>query len=290
MGAGRAGRALGAALTRAGATVVAVHGRQDGALPARLGGADVVLVTVKDGDLPAALAELRAAPLAAGAIVLHASGASDPAIELDALRAAGHPAGTFHPLVPLADPALAADALAVGWIGLDGDALAIAAGRRLAEALGARVLVIPPGTKPRYHAAAVMASNFPVVLAAVATAQLESIGIAPDAARGAVSGLLAAASRALETMAPKDALVGPVARGDHGTVARHVAALADDPAALALYVACSWAAIELAAAAGTDPEQLAAIRHRLSDALEVAPPDGPASPTSPSRPTSPDGR
>jgi len=283
VGAGRAGRALAAALTGTGATVVGVHGRVDGALPPHLARAGVVLVTVKDHDLPAALTALRAAPLAPGAVVLHASGASDPAEALDALRAAGHPVGTFHPLVPLADPSLAAEALAGAWIGLDGDALAIAAGERLAGVLGARVLVIPHGMKARYHAAAVMASNFPVVLAAVGIAQLEAIGIAPDAARGAVSGLLAAASRSLETMAPKDALVGPVARGDHGTVAGHVAALTDDPAALALYVACSWAAIELAAAAGTDPARLATIRQRLSDALGA---DGPAGATSPLPPTS----
>jgi predicted short-subunit dehydrogenase-like oxidoreductase (DUF2520 family) len=256
MGAGRAGQALAGALRACGVEIVGVHGRADGTLPARIGRAEVVLVTVGDGDLPGALTELYDAPLADGAVVLHASGARDPAEELDRLRAAGHPAGTFHPLLPLADPALAPAALARGWIGVDGDPAAITMARRLAGLLGARVVEIPAGGKTRYHAAAVMASNFPVVLAAMAVSQLAAIGVDPDDARSAVAGLLSAAAENVRSLPLDQALTGPVSRGDADTVARHLATLQDDPEALAIYVSLSWAAVALAATAGTDLDRL----------------------------------
>jgi predicted short-subunit dehydrogenase-like oxidoreductase (DUF2520 family) len=259
MGAGRAGRALAGALRASGADIVGLHARSDGALPARIARAEVVLVTVGDRHLAGALTELCDAPLADGAVVLHASGAHDPRSALDGLRAAGHPTGTFHPLVPLTDAALAPAALRGAWIGVDGDARAIAMATRLAGVLGAQVVEIPAGAKARYHAAAVMASNFPVVLAALATSQLEAVGINPVAARGGVMGLLSAAVEGLRVLPAREALAGPVVRGDADTVARHLAALEEDPEALAAYVALSWAAVELAAAAGTDAGRLAEI-------------------------------
>ena len=259
MGAGRAGRALAGALRASGADIVGLHARSDGAIPARVAHAEVVLVAVGDRDLAGALTELYDAPLADGAVVLHASGAQDPRAALDGLRAAGHPAGTFHPLVPLTDPALAPAALRDAWVGVDGDPAAVGMARRLAAALGAQVVEIPAGAKARYHAAAVMASNFPVVLTALAIAQLEAVGIDPDAARGMVTGLVTAAADSLRSLPARQALTGPVVRGDADTVARHLVALEDDPEALAVYVALSWAAVELAAAGGTDAGRLAEI-------------------------------
>jgi predicted short-subunit dehydrogenase-like oxidoreductase (DUF2520 family) len=272
MGAGRAGQALAGALRASGAAIVGVHRRSDGAVPASVVEADVVLVTVGDRDLPGALTELYDAPLGDGAVVLHASGAQDPREMLEGLRAAGHPAGTFHPLLPLMDPALAPSALAHGWIGIDGDPGARAMGRRLAALVGARVVEIPPGSKARYHAAAVMASNFPVVLAAMAATQLETLGIDPAAAHGVVVGLISAAADSLKRMPPSRALTGPVSRGDVDTVARHLAVLEGDPQALAVYIALSLATVELAAAGGAATDRL----------LEIL--------TTLRRPTSPDDR
>ncbi len=231
LGAGRAGRALARALAAGagGVEVVGLAGRGTSLTADTIGRADVVLVTVRDGQLETALAQLYTAPLAPGAIVLHASGSADPESALDQLRRAGHAAGTFHPLVPLADEHRAAVQLRGAWVGVDGDAAAQRAGRVLADALGAHVLTIPRGAKPRYHAAAVLASNFPVVLAAVAAEVMRNAGIDGEAARGAVQRLMQAAVENLATAAPETVLTGPVARGDEETVAKHLAALEGDP-------------------------------------------------------------
>ena len=279
LGAGRAGRSLARAFAVAGVDVVGLHGRQAdsaaepaitaGALPQSLGRARVVLVTVRDAQLGDALRQLSAAALAPGAIVLHASGATDPA-EATALRTAGHPVGTMHPLVPLADPKRAPDVLRDAWIGVDGDAEAIRAATVLAERIGAHALTIPPGEKPRYHAAAVFAANFPVVVAALAERLLMEAGVAEEQARAATLGLMGAAVSNLETGRPHDVLTGPIARGDVASVQGHLAALAGDAPALAAYVTLSRAALTLARERGTSPERLAEISVALDEASATA--------------------
>jgi predicted short-subunit dehydrogenase-like oxidoreductase (DUF2520 family) len=269
LGAGRAGRGLSRALRASGIEVVGLHGTRAepgdparggdavtaGPLPDTLAGADVVLVTVRDDQLDAALDQLTAARLGEATVVLHASGATEPPA-LDRLRARGRAGGTFHPLVPLADPQRAADALRGAWIGIDGDAAALRAARTLADALGARAVEIPPGAKPRYHAAAVFAANFPTVLAALAADLMRDAGIAPDASRDAVLSLMRAAVENLQRRDPARALTGPVARGDVETVRRHLEALADDEGALAAYRVLSAVALQLAREVGTDQARL----------------------------------
>jgi predicted short-subunit dehydrogenase-like oxidoreductase (DUF2520 family) len=256
----------------AGIEVVGLHGRRaaDGPLaitagpfPAALATAAVILVAVRDEQLAAALGELPAAALAPAAVVLHASGSLDPRQALDRLRDAGHPTGTFHPLVPLADPTRAAALLREGWVGVDGDPAAVRVAETLAARLGAHVLAIPADGRAAYHAAAVIASNFPTVLAALAVRLMQHAGVAPASARDAVRQLMAAAVANLASAAPHSALVGPVSRGDAQTIALHLDALAADADLLAVYVALSRAALPLAADQGVDPAALARIRALL---------------------------
>jgi predicted short-subunit dehydrogenase-like oxidoreductase (DUF2520 family) len=263
LGAGRAGRGLARALRSAGVDVNGVHGRREeqgefaisaGPYPATFAAASVVLVTVRDAQLDGALTALAQSALAPSAIILHASGSTEPAA-LDVLRRRGHPCGTFHPLVPLAEPADAAERLRGAWIGVDGDPLAQAASRALAASLGARVLTIPHGEKARYHAAAVVASNFPTVLAAVAERLLLEAGVEPTAARGATLSLLSASVSNLlvgarDARALADVLTGPVVRGDVGTIARHLEALRGSDELLAAYRVLTRLAVEMAREGG----------------------------------------
>jgi predicted short-subunit dehydrogenase-like oxidoreductase (DUF2520 family) len=272
MGAGRAGTSLARALRAAGVDVAGLHGRHDpggpdevsvGALPAAARRAKAIIVAVRDSQLDEALRELLDAGPAPGAVVLHASGSAEPAM-LDELRAAGHPAGTFHPLLPLSNPALASEALRGAYVGIDGDEAARAVARGLAAALGANVLEIPAGARAAYHAAAVIASNFPVVLLATAERVLRDAGVAQEEAAGAARSLLRQAVDNLELSDAARALTGPIARGDAVTVAKHVRALRSDPEALVVYAALSRATLALASESGTPAEKLAEIRTILA--------------------------
>jgi predicted short-subunit dehydrogenase-like oxidoreductase (DUF2520 family) len=224
--------------------------------------ATVVLVAVRDSQLDDALGELATAGLGAGATVLHASGSASPA-GLDALRRMGHPAGTFHPLVPIADPSRAAALFRGAFIGVDGDVGALAAGERLATRLGARTLRIPRGEKATYHAAAVLASNFPTVLAAIAARLLVGLGVRESDAWDAVRALMHGAVANLDSDTPARALTGPIVRGDADTVRRHLEALATHPDTRALYAVLSAAAVKIAREAGSNAAALQEIEELL---------------------------
>ena len=274
LGAGRAGRGLARAFSASGIDVVGLHGRRAepatgdiraisaGPIPRAAGEATTIIVAVRDAQLDGALRELLAAHVPADVVILHASGASEPAA-LAAVRAAGHAAGTFHPLLPLADPGAAPRLFRGAWVGVDGDPRARETGRQLAERLGARAMEIPPGEKARYHAAAVFASNFPTVLAAIAVRLLGDAGVDREQAWAATRALLSAASANLEGRAPADALTGPIARGDVATVRGHLGALADEAEARDAYIALSRVALDLAAERGADATTLETIRQAL---------------------------
>lgn len=260
LGAGRAGRGLARALRVAGVNVVGLHGRErvdpadeisTGALPAAAAAATIVLVTVRDAQLDDVLRDLADALLQPGAVVLHASGSADPPA-LALLRQRGHPAGTFHPLVPLVDPTRAAATLRGAWVGVDGDAAAQACGRALAAQLGAQVLVIPPGRKAAYHAAAVLVSNFPPVLLALGERVLAEAGIDAATARSALLPLWLAAAENVRHAPVATALTGPVVRGDAVTVRANLDALRDDEVAQAAYRVLSAALLSVLGEDGRD--------------------------------------
>ena len=259
LGAGRAGRGLARALAASGVAIAGLHGRRAemtpdvvtaGPLPP-LSAITAIIVAVRDAQLDDALAEVAAAAPREGLVVLHASGSSEPR-GLAVLRERRIACGTFHPLVPLADPGRAAELFRGAWIGIDGDDAARAASERLAGALGARTLRIPPGQKARYHAAAVLASNFPTVLATLAALLLADTGVPAPDAWDAVRRLMQGAVVNLDTDDPLAALTGPVARGDGGTVRRHLSSLREAPELARVYLELSRAAVEMARARGTD--------------------------------------
>jgi predicted short-subunit dehydrogenase-like oxidoreductase (DUF2520 family) len=269
IGAGHVGRGLFRAFRASGVEVIGLHGKRpsgiatsSGEIPNDAAQANVVILCVRDNQLDDAIQEVAAAArdgrIARGTVILHTSAIAEPA-GLVALSSAGYPGGTFHPLVPFSDSDVSAELLRKAWIGIDGENAAKNASRRIAGHLGARTLEIPPGRKPAYHAAAVISSNFPVVLASVAGHLLHDIGIPDASAYQAVDSLMSGAIANMKQTLPDDALTGPVVRGDAETVGKHLRALEGLDSAREIYRALSSAAVEIARKAGTDARKLAAV-------------------------------
>ena len=269
IGPGHVGRGLSRAFRASGVEVVGLHGKRPsgvasstGALPKELAGANIIVVSVRDPQLDEAIGEVIAASrdgrVARGTVILHTSAIAEPA-GLRTLNDSGFPSGTFHPLVPFSDPDVAAELLRKGWIGIDGENAARSASRRLAGHIGARTLDIPAGKKPAYHAAAVISSNFPVVLASVAGHLLHDIGVPDTSAYQAVESLMSGALANMKQTLPDDALTGPIVRGDLETVGKHLRALQGHGPASDVYRALSAAAVEIARRRGVDQKKLAAL-------------------------------
>lgn len=276
VGAGQVGRGLSSAFRAAGIDVLGLHGRRasswttsSGALPRTISDANTIVLAVRDNQIDDAIAELlnenqrgRRGRIASGTVIVHTSGAAEPEL-IPRLTEFGLSGGTFHPLVPFADPDRVPALMKRAWIGIDGDDQARATSRRLAGHLGARTLDIPLGGKPLYHAAAVMSSNFPVVLARLAGHVLSSLGVPERSAQHAVHGLMEAAVSNLAETSPVEALTGPIVRGETETIIRHLTALRRDAEARAVYKRLSLSALEIAAARGVAPEIIEDMRRAL---------------------------
>lgn len=250
VGPGRAGIGLGLALAGAGHHV-RVHGRRRktippplvfsaGERPPWLAEVDVVLLAVRDDDVRTAAESL--AGVTERHVVLHLSGMLDHTA-LASLRTTGAALGSMHPLQAIADPARAPERLRGALAVLEGDDRAVAAGRRLADDLGMVPVVLTGGDKVRYHAGAVIASNYLVVLETYAERVFAGAGLPDDAAR---AGLTALMRGTLDNVADQGgaALTGPIVRGDVETVRRHLDTLEGETRAL--YVALARAALALA--------------------------------------------
>lgn len=263
IGPGRAGVGLALALAQAGYTV-RLHGRRkkrvpapltltvgDGdAPPAWVSEAGVVVLAVRDDDIrPLAAALAAARVITPDHVVLHLSGAQGQEA-LGSLVTSRAALGSLHPLQTIVEPERAPARLKGAWAAVEGMPRAVEAAERLAQDVGMRPFRIATKAKPIYHAGAVFASNYLVVVEAVAQRLLRHAGLSDADAWAALRPLVEGTLENLSRAEPKDALTGPVARGDTATIVRHIESLAVDDGKL--YRALGRAALELAQKRGMD--------------------------------------
>jgi predicted short-subunit dehydrogenase-like oxidoreductase (DUF2520 family) len=272
IGPGRVGLSFARALLRAGESI-AVLGRDAQAIPeplepaspvwdAALTACDLVIVAVPDDAIGAVALELaRSRLITADHAVLHTSGLCDRS-SLAALNGSGAALGSIHPLQTFVDSDGDPDALAGAPAVIEGDPRAVAVARRVAALVRLTPVVeIDAEKKPLYHAAAVFASNYPVVLAAIAARLGREAGLG-DIADTLFHPLMRRTISNLEGGAAA-ALTGPIRRGDAGTVSRHLEMLAGNDRAL--YLALGREALAIAVRAGLDPSRADAVWRVLVD-------------------------
>jgi predicted short-subunit dehydrogenase-like oxidoreductase (DUF2520 family) len=262
IGAGRVGTGLALGFARSGCSVVAMASRSIASArraARRIPGAravssfqeaadraDIVFLTVPDDAIEAVASSIR---WREGAACVHCSGAGDLDLLGEAARQ-GALVGGFHPLRMFGE---------IGPVDLRGCAVAIAgaeplAGKlgRLARAIGARPLRLPEGGRALYHAAANFSGAFIVALIDETIALWKRLGFAEGDAMRALLPLLRGSADNVEKLGTAGALGSVIARGDVGTVRRHLDALAGTaPESLELYRLLSLRTIPLALAKGT---------------------------------------
>jgi predicted short-subunit dehydrogenase-like oxidoreductase (DUF2520 family) len=223
VGAGRLGSALALALREAGIAVEGPLGRGE-----RPRGCHAIVLCVPDAEIPAASEVVTGAAPFVG----HTSGATP----LSALAHAGVERFGMHPLQSFVDGA-GPDAFRDAGCAVAGstpEALELAFS--LARAIGMTPFEIDDAGRAAYHAAASIASNFLVTLEAAAETVAAGAGLEPEEARALFAPLVRRTLDNLVERGPRDALTGPVARGDQATVESQRAAVAElAPELLALF-------------------------------------------------------
>lgn len=268
LGAGRVGLTVARALVVAGHEVVVLSRtprRLDPPLAAATDAWDaeiaqsaVVLLAVPDDQVTPVAERLdRGGALGAGHVVLHLSGLLDRRALLP-LEGTGAALGSLHPLQTFRDDEGTLEEVPAI---IEGDPDARTMAHDLAVAMGMTpVLEIGAQGKPLYHTAAVFASNYLVVLSAVAERLAGQAGLGTSWRL-----FLPLMERTLEYLRhhdPAAALTGPVRRGDVGTVQTHLKAL--DPELARLYAALGAQALMLAEEELTS-EQVVELRRILGD-------------------------
>lgn len=185
--------------------------------------ADLVFITTPDAAIPQVAARVKWRP---GQGVVHCSGADSldilaPAAECGALR------GGFHPLQTFATVAYAIENIPGSTFALEADGDLLATLKEMAAALGGHWIELRPGDKVAYHAAAVMACNYLITLVKLSTDLWKTFGVSTPEATQALLPLLRGSLNNLDNVGLPHSLTGPIARGDSGTVRKHLAALSE---------------------------------------------------------------
>lgn len=272
-GAGRAGLALASAIGLAGGQARVVARSPAGEARIRARGLDhgtaqdaaaLWILAVPDDVLPrlsSVLATELRSPLPAVALHLSGGAALDA---LEPLSALGVSTGWMHPLQTLTFSS-PSDALQGVPAAVGGSGAAAAAAYALATTIGMQPFAVSDADRPKYHAAATLASGFAVALMDVAIQAAVDAGVPPVLARNGIARLTATAAERVGAEGTAEALTGPIRRGDVGTVVRHLDALdATLPAHGLIYRVMAARTLALAQKSGMPPETVAAMQQALA--------------------------
>jgi predicted short-subunit dehydrogenase-like oxidoreductase (DUF2520 family) len=235
IGAGKVATTLAVALSNKGYSVVAASSRsQESArkLANRIRGchacrnnqevadnADIVFITTPDDVIASVAAEVNWHP---GQSAIHCSGAYSTDI-LASARKSGAAVGAFHPLQTFAS--FRQGNLSDITFALEAEEPLLTTLKEMATILNGRWIELKAGDKVLYHAAAVFACNYLVTLVKTATDLWQSFNIPPEQSIPALLPLMRGTMNNIDAIGIPQCLTGPIARGDAGTIKKHLSEL-----------------------------------------------------------------
>lgn len=213
--------------------------------------ADYLLITTPDDRIESVCSSIVSGSCVRGKKIFHMSGAGGLDLLASAARA-GASVASIHPLQSFSSITGAIQNIPGSYFGVT----AAPGSKKISVAIVRDLQGIPipvtPAQKPLYHAAACMASNYLVTLMSVVERIYLSIGFSEKDAHKAYLPLVYGSLKNIDQLGCVKALTGPIARGDAGTIQKHVRALAGSSSDHAsLYAELGKITIKLAAQKGT---------------------------------------
>jgi len=192
--------------------------------------ADLVFITTPDAAIAGVAKEVN---WRSGQSVVHCSGA-DSVDVLEPARKYGAVVGGFHPLQTFAGIEEAIENIPGSTFGIEAEEPLLTTLKEIAAVLGGHWIKLEAGDKVAYHAAAVFACNYLVTLVKMATDLWQTFSIPGEQATKALLPLIRGTLHNIETIGIPQCLTGPVARGDTGTVNKHLKTLREKAPSLLL--------------------------------------------------------
>ncbi|MFZ3101084.1 MAG: DUF2520 domain-containing protein [Desulfitobacteriaceae bacterium] len=242
IGTGVVGTALAVRLEQVGHECIGVHSRNEEAyqrfckylnkdhlsLESLVPRVDMLFITTQDGMIRQVAEELTARGLVIpNQLWVHCSGSLSSQV-LRVEEDAAVKCLSIHPLQTFANVSEALKLLPGTHYGVEGEAQAI--GEQLVQDLGGIAHCLTATNKTSYHAGAVVASNFLVVLAVYAVQLFAQAGISSEDALEALLPLMKGTLHNLGEVGIPRALTGPIARGDIDVVRGHLKQLSTQQA------------------------------------------------------------
>jgi predicted short-subunit dehydrogenase-like oxidoreductase (DUF2520 family) len=216
--------------------------------------ADIIFITTPDGVIPAIASELK---WHKGQSVVHCSGADSTEV-LEPARQMGAITGTFHPLQTFASVEHAIDNIPGSTFAIEAEEPLLTTLKQMADTLEGHSIELKASDRVVYHAAAVIACNYLVTLVKLADDLWETFGIPREQATRALLPLLQGTLNNIASVGIPQCLTGPIARGDTGTVQKHLTALQKEaPDVLSTYCELGLQTIPIAMAKGRIDENKA---------------------------------
>ncbi|HQA82786.1 MAG TPA: DUF2520 domain-containing protein [Syntrophales bacterium] len=279
IGLGKVGSSIGCLLKQAGYNIVAVVDQSEETLRKNIvytGGkpfsnpseidvdAACFIITTGDDQIQKACEELSPR-LKADSVVIHMSGAGGLDL-LQPARRAGAKTGSIHPLQTFSDIETAIGSLAGTVYGITVDPDLENWANRLVRAIGGVPFFVDNRDRALYHAAACIVSNYFVSLMYMAEEIYRILGLDAKEARRAFWPLLMGTLHNIEQKGSVPSLTGPIARGDLGTLEKHLEAIrAQMPSLLSVYGELGKITADVALKKNSlSAEQVAAIKSLLS--------------------------
>lgn len=207
--------------------------------------ADITWICSND-DAIAPIVEilLHQSALKPGDFIIHSSGVLNSEI-LAPLQAKGCLIASFHPLKAFKTNYLDSKAFQKVDCVMEGDAEVCAWLKHSFSNLGACITTIKPENKATYHAAACIAANYLITLAACSEELFLKAGLQPEQSRRMLLNLMQGNVTNLQhTENIAESLTGPLMRGDIKTLKLHLDAI-ENPEVRCLYKAGALASLSL---------------------------------------------
>jgi predicted short-subunit dehydrogenase-like oxidoreductase (DUF2520 family) len=183
--------------------------------------ADLTFITTPDDTIATVVSQVK---WTSDCSVVHCSGADSIDI-LEPARKSGARVGAFHPLQTFASVKQAIENIPGSTFAIEADEPLLTTLKDMALALGGHWIRLQADDKVAYHAAAVFASNYLVTLVKMSTDLWRTFAIPPDQATQALLPLLRGTLNNIENLGIPQCLTGPIARGDAGTINKHLKTL-----------------------------------------------------------------
>jgi len=266
IGVGMVGTAIGFLLRKAGYKVIVIVDKSPAALKRAqpyTGGeafrkprkalqeADCILITTPDDTISFACQEIVLCPSIKGKFVFHMSGTGGLDL-LDSAKKAGAAVASIHPLQSFSSIDQAIQNIPGSYFAITADKKAQMPARNIVRDLGGIPFLISSDQKPLYHAAACIASNYLVSLMNTVESIYQAIGLNEKDAKKAYLPLVYGSLKNIENSGSISSLTGPIARGDLGTIKKHISAINKNlPQYSSLYSSLGLITVKVAQQKGT---------------------------------------